>query len=73
MIRNDARSRGERQLGKTLVIPSEVEGSRDPTFRFATGFDSLTSRSLRLRPSVHVAASPVAPFSTALGMTVDRF
>jgi hypothetical protein len=33
------------------VILSEVEGSRKNTAGLAAGFDSLTSRSLSLRPS----------------------
>jgi hypothetical protein len=35
----------------------------------ATGFDSLTSRSLSLWPSRPCRGFPVAPFSTSLGMT----
>jgi FOG: TPR repeat len=61
-------------LGRfAAVIPSEVEESRRKTSK-------LTQRGLiRSRPvrsafglPVHVAASPVAPFSTSLGMTIKK-
>jgi hypothetical protein len=36
----------------------------------AAGSDSLTSRSLAFGLPVHVAASPAAPFSAPVGMTI---
>ena len=47
-------------------MSSEVETSRCESISKATSFDSLTCRSLSLRPTVRVAASPAAPFSTSL-------
>jgi len=36
----------------------------------ASGFDSLTSRSLSLWPSRRCRSLPAAPFSASLGMTI---
>ena len=74
-------------LGRfAAVIPSEVEAATQPPQVARPGFPSRRKtsklapqgliRSLPVRSAsglpVHVAASPAAPFSTSLGMTIKR-
>jgi hypothetical protein len=49
-------------LMNLIVMSSEVETSRCETIGTTTRFDSLTSRSLSLRPSRPCRGSPAAPF-----------